>query len=498
MTFSSLPFFLFSLLVVIVYAVSVARYRWMILLVASWFFYGCLLEPHLLAILAIVTGVSYYCGVLIADSACPSKGRKLLYLGICSNVALLVAVKYLPVLLHEFQGFSGLFPTTTQAMFNSPIITIGVSYYVFQGISYLVDVYYETLVPERHLGKFALFMSFFPKILQGPIERGGMLLPQLQTLKDFNVQNVRIGLNLFLWGLFKKVVIADRIAAFIDPFFSHPHDYSPLSLLVAVYLFAFQIYYDFSGYTDMALGIARCFNICLTQNFNAPYASTSIAEFWRRWHISFSSWILDYIFKPLQMRWRDVKVWGTPLALMVAFLISGIWHGAGLNYVIWGGLHGVYLCTNVLLGKRKQKMYKRLGWEKSHLLVLWKRIITFHLVCLAWIFFRFPTVSDALYVVTSIPMKLLSPGFWTNVWSNQSFPDDFMQGLFVSIGLVICATVLNALGRRWPFSEESDQSGGLSWIDRLPAVVQGLSYGVLLYVVLLHGKRMDSFIYMQF
>jgi D-alanyl-lipoteichoic acid acyltransferase DltB (MBOAT superfamily) len=340
-TFSSLPFILLFLLVSAVYAVSADRHRWLILLVASWFFYGCLREPHLLAILAAVTAVSYSCGILINDTDNPARKKLLLNLGVCSNLALLVAFKYLPVLFKDSLVLSRLLPVSSQVLLNSPIVTIGVSYYVFQGISYLVDVYYEMLLPERHFGRFALFMSFFPKLLQGPIERGAGLLPQLQTLTDFTGGSIRIGLNLFLWGLFKKVVVADRIATFIDPIFAHPKDSSPLSLLAAVYLFAFQIYYDFSGYTDMALGIARCFNIRLTQNFNVPYAASSIAEFWRRWHISFSSWILDYIFKPLQMRWRDRKTWGTPLALMVTFLVSGIWHGAGWNYLVWGGLHGV-------------------------------------------------------------------------------------------------------------------------------------------------------------
>ena len=235
--------------------------------------------------------------------------------------------------------------------------------------------------------------------MQGPIERAGDLLPQLRSASGFDQQNFRAGALQFGWGLFKKAVLADRLAFYVNAVYGDVHAYSGLPLLVATYIYAFQLYYDFSGYTDMALGTARMLNIRLTQNFNAPYLARSVADFWRRWHISFSRWILDYLFKPLQMRLRYWKSLGTAVALLVAFLASGIWHGASWCVVIWGGLHGVYLAASVLWQPWRKRLYRRLGLEKSKALQIWQTAVTFNLVCFAWIFFRAATAADAWYVV---------------------------------------------------------------------------------------------------
>ncbi len=207
---------------------------------------------------------------------------------------------------------------------------------------------------------------------------------------------------IFAWGLFKKVVVADRLALFVNAVYGDVHVYTGLPLVLATWFYAFQLYFDFSGYTDMALGSARLFNINLTQNFNSPYLATSVAEFWRRWHISFSRWILDYIFKPLQMAWRDWRTAGTAASLVVTFLASGIWHGVSWGFVVWGGLHGVYLATSVYYRPWQKKIHKALGITKSPLLKVWQTVVTFNLVCFAWIFFRANSLSDAFYIIGNL------------------------------------------------------------------------------------------------
>ena len=213
---------------------------------------------------------------------------------------------------------------------------------------------------------------------------------------------MRFGLLLFTWGLFKKVVLADRLGIYVDTVYDDVHSYQGLPLILATYAYAFQIYFDFSGYTDMALGTARLFNINLTQNFNSPYLATSIADFWRRWHISFSRWILDYIFKPLQMQWRNARNWGTAAALLVTFTVSGLWHGANWGFIIWGLLHGIYLACSVFYKPYQKKIHKTLKLQKTKTLKVWQIFVTFHLVTFAWIFFRASSLADAGYLITNI------------------------------------------------------------------------------------------------
>ena len=242
--------------------------------------------------------------------------------------------------------------------------------------------------------------------MQGPIERCGDLLLQFQEPYKFNYDYVRSGLLLFSWGIFKKVVVADRLALFANEVYDNIHHYSGISLLLGTYAYALQLYFDFSAYTDMALGIGRLFNINLTQNFNSPYMATSVSDFWRRWHISFSRWVLNYIFRPLQMKWRYWTNCGTVAALLITFLISGIWHGASWCFVFWGGMHGIYLAASVIWKPYQKKFYCMLGIKKGRILTLWQTFVTFHLVCFAWIFFRVKSLGEASYVIS----HLVRPG----------------------------------------------------------------------------------------
>ncbi|WP_282578106.1 MBOAT family O-acyltransferase [Geomonas paludis] len=279
------------------------------------------------------------------------------------------------------------------------------------------------------------------------------------------------------------MVLADRLGIYADAVYNDVHAASAMQLVLGTYAYAFQIFMDFSGYTDMALGTARLFNINLTQNFNSPYLATSVADFWRRWHISFSRWILDYIFKPLQMQWRDWRTWGTALALVAAFLVSGIWHGASWGFVIWGGLHGLYMACSVFYKPYQKKIYQKLGIQKSPYLKYWQMLVTFHLVCLAWIFFRVNSLSDALYICT---FKFLSAGRQ----GASLLVHGFDRG---DARLVVAAGALVALGGLLARHQRAqgiwNGSALLRW---------GCYNGLVLALIFLGVKSKGTFIYFNF
>jgi len=392
MTFTSPSYFLFLPAVYVVFHFSPDRSRWVVLLVASYFFYATLGSPLLPVVLALVTAISYACGTRIGRAADPGRRTRMLQLGVAACVLILALMKYLPLVAPVF-GWEAGHP------YAIPLISVGVSYFTFQAISYLADIYLETQEPETHPGYHALSLAFFPKLLQGPIERAGALLPQLRKAYVFDYDAMRSGMLLFAWGLFRKLVVADRLALYVNQVYGDVGTYAGPALLLATYAYALQIYFDFAGYTDMARGTARLFGVDLAENFNGPYLATSVADFWRRWHMSFSHWILDYIFKPLQIVWRGAGSAGTALALVVTFLISGIWHGASWGFVIWGSLHGVYMGSSVLYRPYQVRLHRWLGVGKSRWLKAWQMFVTFHLVTFAWVFFRADSIGDARYVI---------------------------------------------------------------------------------------------------
>ena len=389
MSFNSVEYFLFLPLVFLMYRVAGENRRWIVLLVASYVFYACFGAPQTLAALVLVTFVSYWIGRNLGK-VMESRFRSLIFwLGAASCILILAVVKYLPASMTTLAASSP---------FAFLLNSVGVSYFVLQAVSYMADVYLEKQIPETHPGIHALSLAFFPKIAQGPIERASDILPQLHKPKPFDYDSARRGILLFAFGLAKKVVIADQLAMFADAVYRNPRAYTGLPILVATYAYALQIYFDFSGYTDMARGSARLFGIELRQNFQSPYLAVSIPEFWRRWHISFSRWILDYIFTPLQMLFRNIGKAGTALALLAAFLLSGVWHGAKAGFIVWGALHGIYLAASVFYAPFRKKWQKRHNTVDRGLAILWRRFITFNLVCLAWIFFRANSLDDAFYL----------------------------------------------------------------------------------------------------
>jgi D-alanyl-lipoteichoic acid acyltransferase DltB (MBOAT superfamily) len=478
MTFNSLSYFVFLPLVYSVFYVTKDRFRWVVLLAASYGFYATFKAPQLLFALVLVTAVSYLCGIQLRRTSNESRRKRLLWTGVAACLMILAAIKYLPLLVHAEYNKASL------------LISIGVSYFTFQAISYLADIYLEIQEPEYHFGYHALCLAFFPKLLQGPIERTYDLLPQLKQSYRFDYDTMRAGILLFTWGLFKKVVVADRLALYANTVYNDVPTYHGLAVIVGTYAYALQIYFDFAGYTDMARGTAKMFGITLSENFNMPYSATSIADFWRRWHISFSRWILDYIFKPLQMAWRDCGQSGTACALIVTFFVSGIWHGASWGFVIWGVLHGTYLASSTYYRPYQRRLHKWLGIEKSNLLKAWQVFVTFNMVSFAWIFFRAGSVSDACYLIRNI-FYVNSPSDGQHIAFGKYLKDNVLLGhgdhnFIVTLSVLTSILAVNLLKSRYS-------------IYQFNVIVRWSTYYIVVLSIVLFGVfKGDSFVYFKF
>lgn len=474
MTFNSTTYFLFLPIVFLIFYLCGGRWRWQILLLASFIFYSALAVPWLPAVLGFVIFITYFTGIGI--HTCQSEKRKKLYLwfGIGANILILASLKYLP----------------SVASIRLPV-AVGLSYYVFQAISYLADVNKKTIEPERHLGYFALYLSFFPKLLQGPIERANDLLPQLRQPYAFDYNMARSGLLLFTWGLFKKIVVADRLALFVNPVFGDVHSYQGIPLILATYFYTLQIYMDFSGYTDMALGSARLFNIRLTQNFNSPYLSTSVSEFWRRWHITLSNFLRDYLYIPLGgSRFGSAR---RAINLMITMLLCGIWHGAGWAFIVWGGIHGLFLVAGVYYRPIKNKLHSLIGWDKSFFLKAWQTFFTFNLIAFAWIFFRANNLSDAFYVVTHLTSGLVE------ALPNLYRPDILIQNIFIGVKKWEFILMLGLIAFTFltDWLTKNREIGDL--LFQRPAWVRWPAYYLLIFAILILGVFGGSqFIYFRF
>jgi D-alanyl-lipoteichoic acid acyltransferase DltB (MBOAT superfamily) len=412
------------------------------------------------------------------------------------NLAILIGIRYLGDFSEAL--YASIFnndvkPTVSE---SNIFLSIGVSFYVFQAISYLIDVFIEIEEPEKHIGYFALYMCFFAKLLQGPIERSNELLPQLKAEKNFNRDNLYAGIFLFTWGLFKKVVIADRLSLFVDTVYDDVYSYSGLQLILATYYYSIQIYYDFSGYTDMALGTARMFGIHLTQNFNSPYLATSIADFWRRWHISLSRWILDYIFKPLQMQFRYYRNFGTAFALMVTFLVCGAWHGLSWGFIVWGFIHGLYMGISVFYKNIQSHIYQKTGLGKSRLKNWWQIFFTFNIVSFSWIFFKSKSLSEAYYIVnhlfTDIAQTLSSMWSVEGIKYNVVFNKTRREFLVAMMGLMIIAFVHTI--KKYRRYEDLDD-----FLHATPYWIKWSAYySLILIVTMFLYDTQEAFIYFQF
>lgn len=396
MLFNSFEFIFFFPVVVVIYFALVPRWRTAFLLIASYYFYMCW-KPEYVLLILFSTIIDFFAAKKIDTATCKKNKKFWLIISLCSNLGLLFVFKY----FNFFSANTHFVLSKFNIFYENPVfellLPVGISFYTFQTLSYTIDIYFNKLKPENNFIKFALFVSFFPQLVAGPIERAANLLPQIGKKYIFCYERVVSGLRLMLWGFFKKLVIADRLALMVNQIYNFPEQQNGLTYLIGTYFFAFQIYCDFSGYSDIARGAARVMGYELMVNFNVPYISKSFSEFWQRWHISLSTWFRDYLYIPLGG--NRVKIYRWYLNLLIVFIISGLWHGANWTFLTWGFLHGLYLIAGILL--KKINFFEFKGFLKQIETGV-QVLIVFHLTLLSWIFFRADSISTAFNIINHI------------------------------------------------------------------------------------------------
>ena len=395
----------------------------MLLLFASCIFYMAFIPAYIFILAALIL-IDYIAAILIEKS---NDRQKKVYLiaSIFSTCITLFFFKYFNFFNLNLSALSNFLHWNYSMSALSLLLPIGLSFHTFQSLAYVIEVYRGNFKAERHLGIYALYVMFYPQLVAGPIERPQHLLPQFYLEQVFKYDRVISGIKRMLWGMFKKVVIADNLASLVNIVYSHPHEYSGPYLLQATIFFAIQIYCDFSGYVDIAIGSARVMGFELVENFNKPYLATSVSDFWRRWHMSLSFWFRDYVYIPLGGN-RSFQS-RTYLNIFTVFLLSGLWHGANWTFVLWGGLHGMYVISSkatVLLREKIVRISKLHSFPKLHNCI--QIILTLSLVAFAWIFFRANNINDALYVASH-----LFTGGWSSIY--EFLMDNYLDGLVVWI-----------------------------------------------------------------
>ena len=396
MLFNSAEFAIFFPVVTLLYFVTPHRRRWLTLLLASCVFYAVFIPIYIVILFGMIL-VDYVAGLLIERSTGPAR-RTMLIVSLVANIGVLAVFKYYNFFAAEIVAAGARLGLAWPLPLLRMALPIGLSFHTFQAMAYTIEVYRGRWRAERHLGLYALYVMFYPQLVAGPIERPQHLLPQFRIRHEFDPDRVANGLKLMAWGLFKKVVIADRVAMIVNAAYARPLAVSGPAMMVATGFFAWQIYCDFSGYSDMAIGAAEVMGVQLTQNFRRPYLARSTREFWMRWHISLSTWFRDYVYIPLGGSRAGLRRWIT--ALLFTFFLSGLWHGANWTFVVWGGLNGLFLIVGSLTANARAAVHRAIGldrWPRSEAVL--QRVITFVLISSSWVFFRADHVRDAVYVI---------------------------------------------------------------------------------------------------
>lgn len=491
MLFNSLDFVAFLALVAGGYALCPYAWRRHCLLAASYAFY-CTWSLRFAMLLLAVSVTAFVFGRRIGAAATEPARRRELTIAVVLLLLPLAAFKYLGSVSGVVADLAGGAPLLSRFAVVSFVGAVGISYYTLKLISYLVDVYWERLEPARELTTLATYAAFFPQIVSGPIQRAGSLMSQLDALPPVTPAMVAGGLRLMLFGFFKKLVVADRLAIPVAQIFAHPGDYSGLAPLLGAYLFALQLYADFSGVTDIAIGTARLFGITSPQNFDSPFYADTIQDFWRRWHITLSTWLRDYVFTPLHMALRNWGQTGLIVALAINMLAIGIWHGPRWTYVVFGAMHAVYLIVSTLIQRRRKKLLQRSpALRRTHAVV--GPLITFHLVVLSFVFFRAETVGDA---VTLISRALV--GVWqTAAQLSHGSLHGVIGGhltwkasdVLIAVGGVALMEIVHALQHRGTV---------LPTLKAMPSALRWTVYAGLAFAILVWGESGGQFIYARF
>jgi alginate O-acetyltransferase complex protein AlgI len=488
MIFNSIEFLTFFSVVLALYFFVPHRFKWIYLLGASYFFYGYY-KIEYLPLMVIPTLIVYAVSLKISrldPGESQSWRKRLLILGLISSLAVLVVYKYTDFLGSSLYSLAGLFVKDLKYHPLELLYPIGVSFYSFKMVSYLVDVYNENAPAEKHLGYFALYVSFFPQVLAGPIDRAVRFIPELKKKVNFDVERVVSGFQLVTYGIFKKMVIADRLAIFVNEIFANPV-HQGIHVIFAAYFYAFQIYCDFSGYSDIAIGISRILGFKSMDNFDFPYFSKSITQFWNGWHISLSTWLRDYLFLPIAYAvMRPIKTpkryhikaetWGYVIGMFVTMFLGGLWHGASWTFVIWGSLHGLYLVVGYASKKARKKWVKKIKLNKvprlRHLISVF---ITFNLISFAWIFFRAASFKEAITYISYIQLKV---------------PEQGMGYMLFSLILVVIFILVELVYKN---------RTKITWLRQVPQVVKIAGFALFICLIIIFAvDSSNEFIYVRF
>lgn len=479
MLFNSLEFAAFFVIVTGLYYTLPHRFRWLLLLLASCFFYMAFVPVYILILLLTIL-IDYFAAIYI-DKSEGRRSRNMLVVSIISTCLVLFFFKYFNFFAINYNALAHALGWNYSIEALKWALPIGLSFHTFQSLSYVIEVYRKQQKPEKHFGIYSLYVMFYPQLVAGPIERPQNLLHQFHEEHHFNYAQVRDGLLLMAWGFFKKLIIADRLALYVNYVFANPKDYHGFTLAVALIFFAYQIYCDFSGYSDIARGCAKVMGFDLMRNFDRPYASRSVSEFWRRWHISLSTWFKDYVYIPLGgSRATRSRVY---LNLVIVFGISGLWHGANWTFLAWGILNGLYLITELATKGTRERFYNMMNCPGNAFWLATLQIgFTFGLTLLAWTLFRANTFSDALHI-------------WGNMWdlsSRQSVTDGGFkrEDWFIAIFGIVLLEAVEYLEQKFRLSKS---------LFALPTGVRWATYyGIAFLLVLLGVFNKNSFIYFQF
>jgi alginate O-acetyltransferase complex protein AlgI len=482
MLFNSLNFAIFLPIVFVLYWLVVnksLKSQNILLLLSSYFFYACW-DWRFLFLLIFSTALDYFSGIKISESQNQITKKFWFWLSISINLGFLGVFKYYNFFVQSFAEAAAGIGLHINPLTLDVLLPVGISFYTFHGLSYVIDIYKERIPAEKNIVDYSVFVSFFPLLVAGPIERATHLLPQIQKKRIFDYTKAVDGLRQILWGLFKKIVIADQCAQYANDIFNNSAEYSGSTLILGAIFFAFQIYGDFSGYSDIAIGTARLFGIDLLRNFAFPYFSRDIAEFWRRWHISLSTWFRDYLYIPLggSKGGTWIKIRNT----FVIFLVSGFWHGANWTFIVWGFLHALYIMPSIIFKtNRKNLDIVASGKYLPTVRELFQMSFTFTLAVFAWIFFRANNLEHAVSYISEI--------FSSSLFTIPKYDgDDFKKVMFL---LLLIFMVIEWLGREDQFAIAKF---GLKW---KPIFRYAVYYAIIIAIFWFSGKE-QQFIYFQF
>jgi alginate O-acetyltransferase complex protein AlgI len=473
MLFNSLQFAIFFAIVYALYVLSGHKRQNRILLVTSYVFYGAW-DWRFLSLIWISTILDYFCGIRIHESDDAKRRRLFLFFSVFGNLAILGFFKYFNFFALSLQSLLGNFGFSIQPRFLNVILPVGISFYTFQTMSYTIDIYKRKMEPTKRFLDFALFVAFFPQLVAGPIERAKHLLPQILSPRRLGLDKFYDGCYLIFWGLFQKVVIADNLAEVVDPIFAAGPPYNGAKVLLGLYAFSFQIFCDFAGYSNIARGLGKCMGFDIMVNFRLPYIATNPREFWRRWHISLSTWLRDYLYIPLGGNKKGAFL--TYRNLAATMLLGGLWHGAAWTFVIWGAYHGVLLIIHRLLEPILKKIPLPKGAFTAKACFFIRAAVFFHLVCLGWLIFRAQSMTQVFQMLQALFAGLGFAG---------------LQQMALKIIFFLWLLIIIQLFQYW--------KDDLEVLRKANAPVRAAVYFISYYLLVMYGVAGGKeFIYFQF